>query len=174
MAKSGKAFRTIGETEAIINVQQHILRYWEDQIEEIRPLRRASRPRLYHPSVLQLLSGVKKLIDDEGMTVRAVQKVIKEKGVDYVSSLNPISLDDDPPKPNDLSTEETPQNERAKDSVSEKFDDQIPTSSLAGQSKSDSDLTRSCLSQEKINKLKKIYSRLEILKQRMETTVQAL
>ena len=92
MTKSAQAFRTIGEVEKILGVQQHVLRYWESQIPEIRPVRRGGRSRLYRPEDTRLLAGIKELIDKNGFTIQAVQKKLKNDGIESVASPGPVGL----------------------------------------------------------------------------------
>ena len=96
MSKSAQAFRTIGEVEKILGLQQHVLRYWESQIPEIQPVRRGGRSRLYRPEDTRLLAGIKKLISEDGLTIQAVQKKLKEDGVESVASPDPIDFNVQP------------------------------------------------------------------------------
>lgn len=89
MEKSAEAFRTISEVADWLGVQAHVLRFWESRFTQVKPVKRAGGRRYYRPSDMALLGGIRKLLHDEGMTIRGVQKVLRNEGVRYVASLSP-------------------------------------------------------------------------------------
>lgn len=89
MAKSADAFRTISEVAAWLEVPAHVLRFWESKFTQVKPVKRAGGRRYYRPSDMQLLAGIKMLLHDEGMTIKGVQKTLREQGVRHVCALAP-------------------------------------------------------------------------------------
>ncbi len=87
MAKSPDAFRTITEVSDELATPPHVLRFWESRFPQVRPVKRAGGRRYYRPADLALLGGIKKLLHDDGMTIRGVQKVLREQGARYVAGL---------------------------------------------------------------------------------------
>ncbi|MEN3950374.1 MerR family transcriptional regulator [Iodidimonas sp. SYSU 1G8] len=83
--KSPDAFRTISEVSDDLNVPQHVLRFWESKFTQIRPLKRGGRRRYYRPEDVLLLRGIRRLLYDDGYTIKGVQKVLKERGVRSVA-----------------------------------------------------------------------------------------
>ena len=77
--KSPDAFRTIGELSAELGVAQHILRYWETKFPQLRPLQRAGNRRYYRPADVALARRIHRLLNEEGYTVRGVQKLLRDK-----------------------------------------------------------------------------------------------
>jgi DNA-binding transcriptional MerR regulator len=77
--KSPDAFRTIGELSAELGVAQHILRYWETKFPQLKPLQRAGNRRYYRPADVALARRIHRLLNEEGYTVRGVQKLLKDK-----------------------------------------------------------------------------------------------
>lgn len=75
-AKAPSAFRTIGELADELGVAQHILRYWETKFPQLRPLQRAGNRRYYRPADVELARRIHRLLNQEGYTVRGVQKVL--------------------------------------------------------------------------------------------------
>jgi DNA-binding transcriptional MerR regulator len=69
-----KQFYTIGEASRITGVKPHVLRYWESQGKIIRPNRRRSRHRLYLPEDIQLIFEIKRLRDEEKLTLAAMRR----------------------------------------------------------------------------------------------------
>jgi DNA-binding transcriptional MerR regulator len=83
--KSPDAFRTISEVSDELNVPQHVLRFWESKFSQIRPLKRGGRRRYYRPEDVSLLRGIRRLLYEDGYTIKGVQKVLKERGVRAVA-----------------------------------------------------------------------------------------
>ncbi|PTQ75267.1 MerR family transcriptional regulator [Celeribacter persicus] len=90
MDKSPDAFRTISEVADWLDTPAHVLRFWESRFTQVKPVKRAGGRRYYRPSDMALLGGIKKLLHDDGMTIRGVQKLLREHGVKYVASLSPV------------------------------------------------------------------------------------
>lgn len=88
MAKSREAFRTISEVSEWLGTPAHVLRFWESRFNQIKPVKRAGGRRYYRPNDMALLGGIKRLLHDDGITIKGVQKILREKGVKYVSSLS--------------------------------------------------------------------------------------
>jgi DNA-binding transcriptional MerR regulator len=78
--KSASAFRTISEVADELDVQQHVLRFWETKFSQIRPLKRGGGRRYYRPEDVELLKTIHKLLYSEGYTIKGVQKLFREKG----------------------------------------------------------------------------------------------
>ena len=87
MDKSPEAFRTISEVADFLDTPAHVLRFWESRFPQIRPVKRAGGRRYYRPGDVALLAGIKKLLHDEGMTIRGVQKILREQGIRHVAGL---------------------------------------------------------------------------------------
>ena len=81
MEKSPEAFRTIREVAEAMDLPQHVLRFWETRFPQIRPLKRAGGRRYYRPDDVERLRLIKRLLYDEGYTIKGVQKLFKEQGV---------------------------------------------------------------------------------------------
>lgn len=81
MAKGPEAFRTISEAAEELDVPQHVLRFWETKFSFIRPMKRAGGRRFYRPQDIAVLQGVRRLLHDEGYTIKGVQKLHKDQGL---------------------------------------------------------------------------------------------
>ncbi len=95
MDKSPDAFRTISEVAEYLDTPAHVLRFWESRFPQIRPVKRAGGRRYYRPADVALLTGIKRLLHDEGLTIRGVQKILREQGVRHVAGLSGEPLPDD-------------------------------------------------------------------------------
>jgi DNA-binding transcriptional MerR regulator len=79
-AKSASAYRTISEVAEEINVPAHVLRFWESKFPSIKPLKRGGGRRYYRPEDVEALRRIRKLLYDDGFTIRGVQKLLKTHG----------------------------------------------------------------------------------------------
>lgn len=96
MSKSADAFRTISEVAEWLETPTHVLRFWEGKFPQVKPTKRAGGRRYYRPSDMALLGGIKILLREEGLTIKGVQKVLREKGVKYVTALSqPVDIHHD-------------------------------------------------------------------------------
>jgi DNA-binding transcriptional MerR regulator len=77
-AKAEGAFRTISEVAAELGLPQHILRYWETRFPQLRPLQRAGNRRYYRPADVALARRIDRLLNQEGYTMRGVQKLLAQ------------------------------------------------------------------------------------------------
>jgi DNA-binding transcriptional MerR regulator len=83
------------------------LRFWETRFPQIRPLKRGGNRRYYRPDDVELLRAIRFLLYGEGLTIKGVQKMLREQGAQAVraeptrASVNPARVDPplEPPKP---------------------------------------------------------------------------
>lgn len=81
MAKSANAFRTISEAAAEVGAPQHVLRFWETKFPFVTPVKRAGGRRFYRPQDVTILKAIRRLLHDEGLTIKGVQRLHKEQGI---------------------------------------------------------------------------------------------
>ena len=86
MDKSSEAFRTITEVAETLDLPQHVLRFWETRFSQIKPLKRAGGRRYYRPEDVQLITAIRRLLYDEGFTIRGVQRLLREKGAKAITA----------------------------------------------------------------------------------------
>ena len=101
MTKTAEAFRTISEVADELKVPKHVLRFWEGRFPQIRPMKRGGGRRYYRPEDLTLLRGICHLLHAEGYTIKGVQKILREQGVDTVKSFgtDPAPAEGEAPAP---------------------------------------------------------------------------
>ena len=86
MAKSAEAFRTISEVADALAIPKHVLRFWEVKFAQIRPMKRGGGRRYYRPEDMELLRGIQHLLHRDGYTIKGVQKILREQGVEAVKT----------------------------------------------------------------------------------------
>jgi DNA-binding transcriptional MerR regulator len=77
--KDPGALLTIGELSQELGVPQHVLRYLETRFAQLKPMQRAGNRRYYRPADVELARKIHRLLNQEGYTVRGVQKLLREK-----------------------------------------------------------------------------------------------
>jgi len=86
LGKAPEAFRTISEVAEELDVPKHVLRFWETKFTQVKPMKRGGGRRYYRPEDVDLLRGIRTLLHDEGYTIRGLQRVLRQQGVNYVKS----------------------------------------------------------------------------------------
>jgi DNA-binding transcriptional MerR regulator len=97
LAKAVEAFRNIGEVSADLGVRKHVLRFWEAKFPQLKPMKRGGGRRYYRPADVQLLQGIRHLLQTAGYTIKGVQKILREGGAEDVKRLGkaqPTSRDE--------------------------------------------------------------------------------
>ncbi len=85
--KGPDAFRTISEVAGDLDLPQHVLRFWETRFSQIKPMKRGGGRRYYRPDDVDLLRGIRLLLYGEGFTIKGVQRLLREKGITFVSTV---------------------------------------------------------------------------------------
>ncbi|GAB5508442.1 MAG: MerR family transcriptional regulator [Rhizobiaceae bacterium] len=87
MDKSPDAFRTISEVADDLDLPQHVLRFWETRFSQIKPMKRGGGRRYYRPQDVDLIKGIRFMLYDQGYTIKGVQKLLKDNGVQFVVAI---------------------------------------------------------------------------------------
>ena len=84
--KAPSAFRTISEVADELDVQQHVLRFWETKFSQVKPLKRGGGRRYYRPEDVALLKHIHHQLYTEGYTIKGVQKLLKGQGKNQIAA----------------------------------------------------------------------------------------
>jgi len=87
----GKRYFTIGEVSELCNVKQHVLRYWEQEFTQLRPLKRRGNRRYYQREDVIMVRQIRSLLYEQGFTIGGARQRL---GV--VSNENP-NMENVPP-----------------------------------------------------------------------------
>ena len=97
--KAAGAFRTISEVSEDTGLPQHILRYWETRFPQLRPLQRAGKRRYYRPEDVALVKRIDDLLNQQGYTIRGVQKLLAVEARGGAATPSPAPSADVPTAP---------------------------------------------------------------------------
>ena len=84
--KAPTAFRTISEVAEDLHIPQHVLRFWETKFPQLKPLKRGGGRRYYRPEDIALLRRVSDLLYTQGYTIKGVQRLLREGGLEEAPS----------------------------------------------------------------------------------------
>ena len=87
MEKDADAYRTISEVAQQLGLPSHVLRFWETKFPQIKPLKRGGGRRYYRPQDADLLRSIRRLLHDDGYTIRGVQRLIRDQGPSAIMAL---------------------------------------------------------------------------------------
>jgi len=98
--KQESAYKTIGEIAKELNLvdentgrlQTHTIRYWETQFKQIKPIIKAGGRRYYTNKNIKMINLIKFLLKEKGLTIKGVQKILKEKRSDSIDDLTNFSV----------------------------------------------------------------------------------
>lgn len=65
----GKRYFTIGEVSELCAVKPHVLRYWEQEFPQLKPVKRRGNRRYYQRHEVQLIRKIRSLVYIEGFTI---------------------------------------------------------------------------------------------------------
>lgn len=130
MAKAAEAFRTISEVAEELDLHKHVLRFWEVKFPQIKPMKRGGGRRYYRPADMELLRGIRHLLHADGYTIKGVQKILRERGVDAVKR---VGTDAGPDAGSELSTAAIASSDRGEaDAASDRQASSHPKAGAAG------------------------------------------
>lgn len=74
--KDAGALRTIGEVAQALGIRQHVLRYWEEQFPQLKPVKRSGGRRYYRPEDVALVQKIDQLVHAQGFTLKGARQVL--------------------------------------------------------------------------------------------------
>ena len=81
-----KRYFTIGEVSELCGVKPHVLRYWEQEFEQLKPVKRRGNRRYYQRGDVMMIRQIRSLLYEEGFTIGgARQRLTGEEAREDVS-----------------------------------------------------------------------------------------
>ncbi len=72
-----KHYFTIGEVSSLFSIEPHVLRYWEQEFAELKPVRRRGRRRYYTRREVELIQDIIDLLYNKEFTISGARKQLK-------------------------------------------------------------------------------------------------
>ena len=73
-----KRYFTIGEVSELCGVKPHVLRYWEQEFTQLRPMKRRGNRRYYQHHEVVLIRQIRTLLYEEGFTISGAKNRLDE------------------------------------------------------------------------------------------------
>jgi len=83
----GKRYFTIGEVSELCAVKPHVLRYWEQEFNQLNPVKRRGNRRYYQRDDVMLIRQIRSFLYEDGYTIGGARlKLVSEKKAPAVES----------------------------------------------------------------------------------------
>jgi DNA-binding transcriptional MerR regulator len=76
-----KRYFTIGEVSELCGVKPHVLRYWEQEFTQLKPLKRRGNRRYYQHHEVLLIRRIRELLYEHGFTINGARNRLDEPAV---------------------------------------------------------------------------------------------
>lgn len=76
-----KRYFSIGEVSELCGVKAHVLRYWEQEFSQLKPLKRSGNRRYYQHHEVLLVRKIRHLLYDEGFTISGARHRLDEAAI---------------------------------------------------------------------------------------------
>lgn len=73
-----KRYFTIGEVSDLCGVKPHVLRYWEQEFTQLRPMKRRGNRRYYQHHEVLMIRRIRDLLYDQGFTITGARNKLQE------------------------------------------------------------------------------------------------
>lgn len=94
-----KRYFTIGEVSELCAVKPHVLRYWEQEFTQLRPVKRRGNRRYYQHHEVLLIRRIRELLYEEGFTISGARQRLEH------DAASPPAIVAPPPDPGRLRAE---------------------------------------------------------------------
>ena len=85
-----KRYFTIGEVSDLCGVKAHVLRYWEQEFTQLKPLKRRGNRRYYQHHEVLLVRRIRELLYDQGYTIHGARNQLSHPGHNGANGAAPV------------------------------------------------------------------------------------
>lgn len=84
----GKRYFTIGEVAELCDVKPHVLRYWEQEFTQLKPVKRRGNRRYYQQDDVRMVRTIRTLLYERGFTITGARQQLRDaqRGLDAAGS----------------------------------------------------------------------------------------
>ncbi|MES2932056.1 MAG: MerR family transcriptional regulator [Pseudomonadota bacterium] len=79
-----KRYFTIGEVSELCGVKPHVLRYWEQEFTQLKPVKRRGNRRYYQHHEVLLIRRIRELLYQQGFTISGARNKLDSRGIALV------------------------------------------------------------------------------------------
>ena len=84
----GKRYFTIGEVSDLCGVKPHVLRYWEQEFPQLKPVKRRGNRRYYQRQDVIIIRQIRSLLYEQGFTIGGARLRLEGEGAKQESALS--------------------------------------------------------------------------------------
>lgn len=83
-----KRYFTIGEVSELCGVKPHVLRYWEQEFNQLKPVKRRGNRRYYQHHEVLLVRRIRELLYNQGFTISGARNRLDEGGAVEIAAVD--------------------------------------------------------------------------------------
>ncbi len=87
-----KRYFTIGEVSELCGVKPHVLRYWEQEFTQLKPVKRRGNRRYYQHHEVLLIRRIRELLYEQGFTISGARNKLDSTDQQEAPAASPVDL----------------------------------------------------------------------------------
>ncbi|MFC5460885.1 MerR family transcriptional regulator [Massilia niabensis] len=91
-----KRYFTIGEVSELCGVKPHVLRYWEQEFTQLKPVKRRGNRRYYQHHEVLLIRRIRELLYEQGFTISGARNRLGNHASDLAGGIEPVQVEEAP------------------------------------------------------------------------------
>ena len=95
MTAPEKMFYKIGEVSRMTGLEAYVLRYWETEFSQIKPVKKTTGQRVYYEEDLKTILKIKKLLYEQKYTIAGARKKLRDLGTSKALESGQLALEPD-------------------------------------------------------------------------------
>jgi DNA-binding transcriptional MerR regulator len=91
-----KRYFTIGEVSELCGVKPHVLRYWEQEFTQLKPVKRRGNRRYYQHHEVLLIRRIRELLYEQGFTISGARNKLDSRASDLAGGIEEVQVEEAP------------------------------------------------------------------------------
>ncbi|MGJ9416791.1 MerR family transcriptional regulator [Massilia sp. CMS3.1] len=91
-----KRYFTIGEVSELCGVKPHVLRYWEQEFTQLKPVKRRGNRRYYQHHEVLLIRRIRELLYEQGFTISGARNKLDSRGSNLAGGIEEVQVEEAP------------------------------------------------------------------------------
>ncbi|MFC4929632.1 MerR family transcriptional regulator [Massilia sp. GCM10023247] len=91
-----KRYFTIGEVSDLCGVKPHVLRYWEQEFTQLKPVKRRGNRRYYQHHEVLLIRRIRELLYEQGFTISGARNRLDNRASALAGGIEPVQVEEAP------------------------------------------------------------------------------